>query len=127
MTIPRFAAEASIYRSAAVYSGYSRANKIRSDVMAASVCTDLCDIGKDACEVAAGTNPLLFADCIVAWEICKSLCDGDSGGGGGGRTNPPHCGCGANKKCCGQCVHQPGGIVFCDGDCIPLSQKCVVS
>jgi hypothetical protein len=124
MTIPGFAAEASIYRSAKVYFGYSRAGKIRSDVMAASVCTDVCDLAKDECEALCEESAVCIAGCFGAAEICKSFCD-DGSGGSGGRGVKTRCGCGTNKYCCGKCVHQPGGIVGCDGDCIPLSEKCV--
>jgi hypothetical protein len=125
MNIPNFTAEASLYRTKLSYRG-AGGRPVGPGVAAQSLgCSFKCILQNAACLLASAESggPITSAACEVVFAICESDCGGGAGGVGG-RHFPPHCGCGPDKKCCGNCVHQPG-IIFCDGECIGLHETCV--
>jgi len=126
MNMPSFTADASLYKSKLSYRAAGQPGRAGPGVAPQLDCGETCDAKYAACIAlcAIGGGPFCLIGCAVALGFCQSDCGG-GGGGGGGRINPPHCGCGVNKKCCGKCVHQVGGIVFCDDPgCFPLNETC---
>jgi hypothetical protein len=146
MSIPRFNAEASLYKTNNHYR--LAAGSFLSDGKTSVVPQD-CGIGKgflcglalpvasvicaEACLSAdfngclgcvAGAIAVLgiggCADCIPADAIRKLL--GGGGGGGGGGNNPPLC-CpqGKSCQCGGTCVPGMGCV---DGECLGPGQSC---
>jgi hypothetical protein len=128
MIVPGFTAETSLYKTSAFYRGMGSRSPAGAGpaVVAQLDCSTQCYAKYAACLAgcAISGGPFCLPLCFATFIGCQSDCGGN-GGGGGGRVNPPHCGCGTNKKCCGKCVKEPGGVVYCDGDCIGLNETCV--
>ena len=121
MDIPGFAAEASLYKTGRVYRGYSRGGDTAPSVVAALSCDNACHLDLATCIALCGFLDFpCDALCGLHWVQCNNQCP--SGGGVGGRQPA----CPKGTKCCGQFIKHPGGITECDGDCIPIGQKCVV-
>ena len=124
MCLPGFAAEASFFKNRNVYRGHSAAVHTAPSVLAASSCTDVCDLGKDVCEAACGFDALCIAGCFLGSTLCQALCSDAGGTGLSGWPGSGLC-CPSGTKCCGQCVKR-GGARLCDGFCVARNQPCVV-
>lgn len=127
MSIPGFAAEASLYKSGRAYRCYGGANSA-TGVLAASLCTEACEGVVAVCEGLCGWwNPFCTAGCALWGLVCEGVCSqaaggggGGNGGGGGGGGLPPACCPSTRPHCCGSCARGK-----CNGTCIdPLRQQC---
>lgn len=98
MSIPRFHAEASLYKSEQLYHASRGANQTPV-IVAAFDCTDACASAYAICLVTTIFDPLQGAACFPLYEICLSQCPPPSGptGGGGGGTPPPPPVCGGTR------------------------------
>ena len=119
MSIPTFAAEASLYKSTRLYRGYggrTRLDTASNVVAAASDCEIACGVADATCLAACTASgpftPLCWAGCQVATVLCLSRCQG---GGGDPSCCPP----GTTCSCGGHCF---SGL--CTGICLPPGAAC---
>ena len=125
MNMPGFTAETSLYKMSQFYRGTGSRppGDTGPAVVAQLFCSTGCflDLGFCAADCVAGGG-ICLPLCFLAFLRCQDQCGNGSGGGVGGQTPA----CPTGKKCCGQFIKHPGGFTECDGDCIPIGQKCVV-
>jgi hypothetical protein len=103
MTLPGYAADASLYRTSRSYRGSSggSARLAGPAVVAQQLdCHTSCALRWELCNLgcAVGTGPLVLlclAACGASFGLCLNACP-PTGGGGGGPT--PECGIG--RRCC---------------------------
>jgi hypothetical protein len=135
MNMPRFAAEASLYKTTRWYSGYSGIAGLNtaSAVVAAdanSDCIGICLLAAEGAAVACawsgpGIYACLLADVLATWACVNGCPPPSNGGGGGGGPPPPLC-CppGTQCKCGGKCVMVGGRLTCVDGECLGPRQQC---
>jgi hypothetical protein len=122
-SMPGFTGGASFYKTTHTYCGSRRptSGDAGSTVVVPQLsCENNCYAAAALCTAGCGfLDVFCDAGCAAALVLCLNACP--SSGGGAGR---PPC-CPRGKKCCGGCIKKPGGVVFCDGECIGLHEKCV--
>ena len=121
-SMPGFTGEASFYKTTQTYR--ESRNRPSGDAGSSVVtpqlsCENNCYAAATLCAAGCGfVDVICDALCAAGLVLCLNACPSSGGAG-----RPPCCPRG--KKCCGGCVKQPGGVVFCDGKCIGLHEKCV--
>jgi hypothetical protein len=143
MTLPGYAAEASLYKTAQLYRGYY--SGVSSIDAGASVipqldCSDYCVLDDALCIAAATTAATVTAAAtggvlapVDAWGYvialalcqanlvsCNSQCPPSGGGGGGGGGGGSTGGCPPGYKCCGGYDNKGK----CTEGCIPSTAQC---
>jgi len=143
MSVPGFAAEASLYRSRRVYSGYVGAERSDGTSIEPSIaqlcgtqCYEACLglVGATqclACWAAAETCSGFW--CWFAYAACLLVCGGQTVDcllncpecGGSGSGGPPEC-CGEGRTCScgGRCVPFEGGYRCVGGTCLGPHERC---
>jgi hypothetical protein len=131
MSVPAFAAEASLYKSPRQYRGYCGRTKLGSASSVESA-FGACELVCEATETLAVAkcfaeyiwwNPVGLANCIgsamITYSDCISDCSPSGGGGGDGGGHGP-CNCPIGTNCCGRCDVQMVGLKprqVCLGGC----------
>jgi hypothetical protein len=128
MTVPGYAAEASLYRTNRSYRGVRRgpAADTGQTVVAQQLipCRDWCIILSAACLVGVGVAEPetlgvasfgIFA-CALGLASCLDMCPPDTAPVGGGGGTPPECGVG--RRCCER--DESGRCTIC----VPNNAKC---
>jgi hypothetical protein len=133
MTLPRFTAETSLYKTRSSYRGRCSALSLGRPggrmVPQLVSCEDNCKVQGLACLGAAVVGcppwavPICVALCAGAFASCVDSCpsSGDGGNGGGPPPPPPCCPLGRSCRCGGRCVPGKGCV---GGVCLGPREQC---